>query len=457
MISVTFMKTSWATVFSLSIIGFSFSVAGQDVTEDFTWDLDYNISGTVEAYSSYFPNNDRAAKGQENDTWEQWSHLSLTGELFPTDSLTVTAKIDAIASTYRDAEQGVFPKPNISSDQPRYLDLNTLFVTYTGDDFDLTAGKAPLKVGVAELGSITDLYGTGNGANLRHGISAGVWQTTADIFIDDDILSVSWLPLEEASRRPPEGSRWADRTGLEKAGFNDLSPIEIKTKTRSGKPEHWSGLLKYSGFRSSLDYFVTAYWGLSPYQVLRTTNVTAPLPGETIYQERLRPKAFIASAGATTTWESWKFYGETLYQETADGRDDDFFRYLIGVRHNDDRIAPFLGADELSMTAEWSHEIITSGAGNDPRLSASSRSLRLQPRSLAFGIEAKYGDDLKLQIGSDYNFRDHDYSTGGGLVYDWNDNLSLSLTGFVFEGREDTHFGKYNHADLIEVGFEYKF
>lgn len=417
----------------------------------------YELETVLTAYPR--AGEDAESKGIEDQAIEAWSHLGMDSDTFLGDYWRFGLGVEAVASTYRGAERGVFSPPGSRSGDAHFVDLSRLSMTYLGDVVEVMAGKDGVPFGVAELYSPTDLYGRENSANPQHGVDYGVWQIRGDLYLGSDRLTAILLPIEEAGPGPAPHSRWVGGNGAAASEFADLDlpglppgvDAEIEDDLRGGHPSDWGYLVQYKGMATGLDYFVSGYTGPGPYPVLKN-----PPPGAINPFTKVYPRVTIASAGAALTEGPWKLYAEGLGYWAQQDRDDDISRMLLGAKYRETRWANSLGLDEITPVIEFAKEWRFDEQTN-PAYAVSSADARPNPDNVILSLTVKPDSEWKLGLGHNRSLRDRDALTSAYVRYQPNDNLWFSLAGTEYHGRDDTAFGRFSRYDNIEFQVNYKF
>lgn len=404
------------------------------------------------------PPDQARSEGIENEDFEAWTHLSADSDTFLNDYWTLGIGLEALASTYRGAEQGLFTKPGGETGQARYIDFSRLTLTYLGDVTEVMVGKDDVPIGVAEIYSPSDLYGRQNSANPQHGVDFGVWQLRADAYLDGgDRLTGIVLPVEENAPGASDSSRWGGNGGddfaaIEIPGLPPGFETEIEEKVRGvSGPTDWGYLLQYKGTATGMDYFATAFNGPGPFPVLK-----APPPGQLNPYDKVRPRVTIVSAGAALTEGSWKLYAEGLGYWAMRNRDDDLARGLIGAKYRETRFANSIGLDEIAPVVEYAREWRLDRQG-DPGYVASSEKARPNRNNILASLTVTV--DSEWTVGAAYNrsLKADDNLANAFVRFEPNDNLEIALSGYRYEGPENSLFGRYDRNDNVEISVGYSF
>jgi hypothetical protein len=449
--------TAIATLTVLPVSG----IAAEDGVADFFNQVLKNATYQSEAVVTGFREapDDPEHKGIEDDLVEGWSHLSMDSNSFIGDYWSFGLGLDAIASTYHDGEQGMFTAPGQGDGQGRYVDLNRLTLSYLGDNAEILIGKDTIPMGVAEIYSPADLYGSSNLINPQQNVDFGVWQARTDIYVGSDRLTAIVMPLIESGPSASELSRWyaGGSSGSNFAALNlpalpgGMTAEAEDVGYNNDDPGNWGYLVEYKGTATGFDYFGSAYTGPSPYPVLKNP------PSGQINPFRIEyPKVNIASLGATFTEGSWKFYGEGIGYWSPHGKDDDVARMMLGAKYRETTFANSIGLNEITPVVEFDKEWRLEEQSH-PDYSTSSADARPNPENIIAALTVTINDEWK--VGGAYNrsIRDRDSLTRLFVRYDPTDNLWMSVTAMGFHGSDGTVFGRFRRNDNVALKVHYSF
>lgn len=415
-----------------------------------------NAEYTFKADMNAFPD-----KPTSNNANQDEFHLLLRQEMKSNFSLSENTSVEytlkAGASSQPKEYRGAFNGPRTRDLEANYLDFNRLNMVSLGDEHTLVLGKEIIEGGFAELYSPTDRFGLADGKRPMAPEKMGVWQMSLEYFVGDDTLTATAIPFHQRSLVPSGRSRWAGSSG--DSSFTSLAlPVgaagaagtTIEDDYHAPAASNWGYLIEYSGVRDGYDYFWLAHHGPSIYPVLTQEDATVAT-----YQKE-DPMSWNYGGGVSAVIDEWKLYAEGIYQHSEEGKDENFIRYTLGFSYRETEYANSIGWMEFKPILEFSGDETTASA-NDPETVVNSSDARPFHNSLGFRVEMMKNDDWSFAPAFTYNFEGEDWTAGLGAQYKFDDNTKLRIVGAVFEGKDDTYYGRWRDNDNIQVGIEHKF
>jgi hypothetical protein len=215
--------------------------------------------------------------------------------------------------------------------------------------------------------------------------------------------------------------------------------------------DNMSYFTRFSGTLAGWDFFIAPYYGMSAAFVQR--QGTDPL----LFIKDV-PHVFNLSAGfATVLFERIQFHGESLYNWSKDGEDDDYFTGVIGFTYKYDRLPSWLHSDWVEITLEYAGEKILS-LQDAPGFVNSSRDARLGRNNLLGSVTYQVNEDLTFQLNGANQIQRTDHLIHvEGKYRVWTD--FYFILGFdEFGGQDnDTFYGRWEDNDRLTGIFEYVF
>ena len=409
----------------------------------FLADLEKNAKVTVEGYVTVFLHDPQSADADGDDV-TGWSRVAVRSNAKVADHLFFDAELRGLVSTLSKENQGLFAEPSSRTQRARLVDFDILSLTWEQPAYALLVGKASLPLGLSTLFSPADRFQMAYAAEPMQSYKTGVWQTRLDYFIDDDVASVAIAPFDSRSSSPPASSRWLGGSGNYYFNGLDLpTGTTLHDSYRDPTPDNWSYLVKYKGVRSGFDYFLAGHYGPSIYPVSHQDTTG---PATVVF-----PRAASAAAGITTTHGRWEVHGEGIYQLTEGNQDQDFLKYVAGVSYRETEWANAMGLAELQPVVEYAGEWVTDEqtAFGYTVNSSNSRPFR---DALLGRLQIRVDDEWSGFVGATYNFLDKDVSETAGIEYKYSDNLKAKVDLRLFNGEDETQFGRWKRNDLVRVG-----
>lgn len=416
-----------------------------DIKENAVYTVETSLMGFVD---------DPGYEKANDDSFHLFGLASMESNGYFTDNFAFSYDIYVAGSTQSGEYEGAFRAPGTNDRNAAIVDFTTLFFNYVNDTIEVVAGKKIIESGYAELYSPTDRFGLMNGLQPMDPKEFGVWYAGLDYFVQDDVLSFKIAPFHEKSIIPTDESRW-----LGSSGDGDL--IKLPAGTPPGNytfedefynenPENWSYSANYQGIREGYDFFGFVHYGPSIYTVLKKDQ-TDPLN-----YFKIDPKAWSLGGGYSHVISAWKLYGEGIAQFTENGEDEDFFRYTLGFSYRETTLANKLGMDEVTPILEFNGDERFSDQDAEGFASSSENSRPFQD-TLSGRLDFQINNEWASTFGGVYDFSEEDWVLGLGVEYSPTDNWTITLQGSMFDGEDDTQFGRWQDNDNIMCSVEYKF
>lgn len=417
----------------------------------------YVLEGSV----SYFPQTFLSTPARLPDDREGvfWTKAALKSQVFLNDSLAFKVNAYAAYSSPYNELRGILPSPDTEKPYAPHFHFKELSVRYDAASFSVTAGRAPMNVGLCTLYSPADRYRVVNAANPMKLDDLGAWQVSTDVFVGENSLRLTVLPFEERSPAPHGRSRWLGDvetgfvqastglgTGLTGGATGLTVPAGGSARTifrnRPGILVRWSGVLP------GWDYFGAVHHGPSNFPVLQHLS-----PHQFSAEN---PSAWTGSAGFSTTRGRWEFHGDGLYQVTDDEQDQDFLKYCLGATYRETALASRLGLEEIVPTVEYAGEWVTDEQ-DSPGFVVDSSKARPLRNSILYKTDLRPNDKVTFILAGILNLTGDDHADAIGIEYRPNDNLTWKAGYVQFHGRSGTPFGRWNKNDHFELGLVRRF
>ena len=341
----------------------------------------------------------------------------------------------------------------------RYVELNEFYFTYSKGNCDLTLGKKLFKVGISTLYSPTDRHSPREGNDPIDFKDLGIWQGRVDYYIKDISFTFAVLPIFQTNKSPSSHSRWTSSV-IEKDEQTDSDFYTLEAdKENTEIKDHYPGVklrnisyyARIKGTWHGWDWFLSTYQGLNPYYVLKKIKKG----GKTYY---IKKNVFIAeyAGGFSTSYKSWEFHGEVLYNHSYNKKDDDYFNYVGGITYTIDEWLQRLHLKKLIIIVEYAGEIPVHGqkARYYEKSSRECRAGRNDIYSL-FRLEAT--DDLIFKYKSNFEL-----SKGGRAnifisEYRLKPRVKWRTSFEFFNGGKKSYYGRWRKNDRMVMELIYSF
>lgn len=381
-----------------------------------------------------------------------WTRETLKTQAALLESLTATLALVTGYSGYDDELRGAFSSPDNEKVDARYVDFKELSLRFDHEAFAVTAGKAPIPVGLSTLYRPANRYRIVNTANPMHPDDLGAWQVSVDAFAGDHALRLSLLPFEPRAPSPHRSSRWLGASG-ESLSLSSTATAQGLMGGATGltapdgaTPQtvlhnRLGYLLKAQGVFPGVDYFMTAHYGQSSFPTIQN-----PAGNDFVLET---PAAATFSGGVAATQGAWEAHGEALYQLTDGDADQDFVQYVVGITYRETALAERIGFEEIMPVVEYAGDWVTDQQDNPGRTVDSARARPLR-NAVLVKVDVKPTDKLTGTLARIQHLSSQDYAQGFGIEYRATDNLTLQAIAVVFGGLDDTPFGRWDRNDHVE-------
>ncbi|MGB0723294.1 MAG: hypothetical protein ACPGU7_12960 [Gammaproteobacteria bacterium] len=416
-----------------------------------------NAAYTLRVGSEIFPSSPGSASAYD-DSVHLLTVLSMKSSLAlgETSSLEFTARA-GWSSQGREYDD-ILRMPGSDHDEAQYLDFDRLNITHYGDAATVMVGKEIIETGVSEMNSANDRFGLANGKRPQAPMRYGVWHASMEYYVEDDTITGKIMPFHERSLSPSPRSRWAGASG-----DSDFTNVTLPLGTlggagttiedeyyNEGDVEDWGYFLKYAGTREGYDFFVLGHHGPSIYPTLVQQDPTLPV------YKKVDPLAWSFGGGVSMVTGAWKLYGEGIAQITDNDADEDFLRYTLGASYRETEWANSVGWQEFKPIVEFYGDETLDEVG-DTTVVASSESARPFHNAIGLRLEMTHDDMWSFAPAFNLNFEEGDWVAGIGAQYRPNDNLTFRAAVSVFDGDDETYYGRWRRNDNLHIGAEYKF
>lgn len=352
----------------------------------------------------------------------------------------------------KDTYKGIGDELRDNSRNRRYLQLAELNTVSTFGNFELTIGKKSVKVGVSTLYSPAERFKVAEGNDPIDIKEIGLWQIRGDYFKNDTTYTLVFLPVYNESKVPSKITRWSGENDNESTSteFDGVSEDDIDKEIVNITPQNFSYLAKIKTILKGWDLFAAGYYGVSPYAVLRKDVNNS----NKYYREH--PMISSISSGFATTYKKFEFHGEGYLQHSPQGKDDDFFNYVLGSTYTLDEWVQYIWLDRIDATIEYAGEVILKDQYAD-NYERSSKDQRAGRNNILGRFNAKINEKLNLEWYFTRSFDDKGYMHHYGANYKFKGGVTLKAFFDFFDGPKDSYYGKWRNNDRFMAFLEYKF
>ena len=337
--------------------------------------------------------------------------------------------------------------------------LKEAYLIYSTDNYDLAFGKKVFKVGVSTLYSPSNVYNISLSPDPLDPYIIGTWLGRASYYQDDNEYSFVVFPAISDSKSFSEKSRWAGNE--DKNRQNDSSfIIPANSKVIDDKDNKLRFLAKFKSkfdvdlLDISVEYMLDVGYGPSLYNILEKTDKENVL-------FKTKPKVVYTSGGFTTTHGKFGIHAEYYYQHSIDSLDDDFISAVGGASYNLDKWVDKVGFKEVKMVVEYVREIRTRDAENE-KTYETSRKERAPKNDILVKVDGEISDKLSLTYFGNFRLELNQQKDSGryqkfSANYRIKDGLNSDFFVELFNGDQNSYYGKWRNNDRIGFDLKYNF
>lgn len=334
-----------------------------------------------------------------------------------------------------------------TDNQRHFFDVNELYLSLFFPACDIFLGKKIYVNTLSTLYSPADNYSAQDLNDPLNPGSFGKYQLQGDFFIGDSTLTFIFFPVYQGGKGISPLSRWGYYKALEYE--ENLAGAE-DDGTRHYEDIIWSNfsyLFRYKTTLSGLDLFVSAFYGLAG------NSVGKDVEGEV--ESDVVP-VINGSAGFSATIEKFELHGETLYNYTIDSKDDDYIRYVAGLRYTLDELPGFIPLEKIEMAAEYAGEhIFKRQSAAD--YSTSSEDARLLKNDVLAMLLFQYNEKIKLRVLGQYEIIDMGLVFSSNFSWQFLENLEMSIGCDFFFASDASNYYYWRDSNRLLVNFTYDY
>lgn len=398
--------------------------------------VDQSVKTMATAFTSDAPD------GMSNNAYEASVLYTAKTNVFLSDEVTLAVS-GFLQGSPNSGRKGILVGPNENDSRSPLADFIEVGLRWDGENASFKIGKWKQNYEFAERLSVLNRYNLSDYTVPLNTVGTGNWLAQWQQFIGDGHLNVTIMPFHPSTGHPAEHSRWY---GVSGGGTLIASDIPGST-VRSGKPDI---SVIWEGSAERFDYTIGASRAQSQYSVIRldTTKI------ETVEEY---PDALALFGGFSLPSDGNRFFVEAYYQDTADGRDDDFLRVSAGASFGLFEYAEKLDINDLKFAVEFLADRTVRKQSNPGYSIPSSLSRPLQ-NALNLSLTANLTEKWTFQQEFTRGFSKRDSWSVSQVSYDIDDSTKVSARYVRIDGNPDTSlYGKWKHNDNFTIEFTRNF
>jgi len=332
-----------------------------------------------------------------------------------------------------------------------FFGIKESYYMHNFSNYDLTIGKRLYTNSASMIYSPSDIYNQTLAPDPLDPYKVGVWLTKLDYYVNDARYTLAFFPFISPTKPTSPKTRWSgDEEQKSTGNFNGVDAKEI-TPDRNNKVR---GVL---GYRNSINgYDIVANLGAGPslYSVLLKTKKPHA------YKE-VFPTAVWASAGVSTTYKKLELHSEAYYQIVESNEDDDFISAVFGGKYTLDRWVDKIKLKQIDIIVEYVREFVTDHMNNN-KVYKSSKDSRAFKNDFLIKIDGEINYKWSLNYFANFRLSTDQRKNSGryqkvGVTYKPKDAMEVAVYGEVFNGEDDSYYGKWRNNDRIVTQFKYSF
>ena len=332
--------------------------------------------------------------------------------------------------TQGDTYRGVSPLLQDDEYYRRIFELNEIYGVYSLDTMDITVGKKEFTTGISTLYSPSDRFRPADLHDPLDPKQFGLWQLKSDYYLDRSKFEFALMPIYVFKKYPAPSSRWWGETDVSSNTSSNTNVNNTGSAAEDMPNVSWEYIDVFAKYKTTLsgwDVFLSANSGPNPYQVTRQE-------GDTTWTTVNR--IFTLAGGFSTTMGKFEIHGESLYNYSYQGRDDDYISSVFGFTYTVDDYAKYIFMEQVIITLEYAHEVIVDKQDAD-NYTGSSRDGRAGTNEALARIQFKYNEDLKFKNYTHYRVSDLSWMNRFEVSYRFFSGLTFVCAYELFEDEDD--------------------
>ena len=335
--------------------------------------------------------------------------------------------------------------------------IRELYMLESAENYDFTIGKKIFKAGIATLYSPTDIYNISLSPDPLDPYTLGVWLSDFEYYSGNSSYGIVFFPVISNMKTFSPESRWSGNQDVKKSNINNFV-VPTKSEIKQDTDNKIRVLLKYKTntiiYDKGIDFIFDVGYGPSLYTILEYTEK------KNVYLET-RPKALYFSTGFSTTYKKFEIHSEVYYQKVIGEKDDNFISAVGGGTYTLDEWIDKLGLNKVSMTVDYVKEIITNKFDADTTYRSSDKE-RAPKNDILIKADAEINDKWTLSYFGNFRLEIDQRKDSGryqkfSSTYKLKDGIVSDIFLEVFNGDENSYYGKWKQNDRIGVQIKYSF
>lgn len=338
-------------------------------------------------------------------------------------------------------------------DSRRVIYPSQLYVKKRIEDSDLIAGYKYVEDGISTLYSPSNRLARVDGDHPTDPDKLGVWQASWTYYSSGNNSSeLRLMPYFKESRIPPESSRWmAVKGDFNLVGIDYEGNEAGDGQTSENKIHHGvkdiGYMVKQKVTVENADLFASAYRGYLPQPVTKRSDNKS---------EKEYIKGVLVSGGFSTARGTWEYHGELVYQIPVNRKDDQYINYVLGAEHDINLLFGIKGIDSAKLTVEYANEWVIKDR-NHPDYPVDQKPARVGRNAVYILQRVDIDDKNKVFYRSSCNISKGDNMHRVGYEYEFGEGNSAEVGYEWFNGKQETHFGRWSDNDRLIFKFTKKF
>jgi hypothetical protein len=331
------------------------------------------------------------------------------------------------------------------------LSIEELFLSIFFDNVDLYLGKKLLTNTLSTIYSPADIYNAVDTNSPFHSSTLGKVLLEMNYYVGNFSVTAAVFPVYQGGKPFDPLSRWGYYRTVELAQLagGAIDDLVVVDEYPDILWENISYFLRLKANLPQIDFFLSGFYGLNGNQVF----TLGPLPF-TVSREIV--PVVNAAAAFSTTLGRVELHGEALYNYTPKSRDDDYLRYVAGVRYSFDEFERVSLLDKVDFILEYAGEVLIREQSNES-YDFSSENARALKNDLLGSVEIDFAEEFALCFSSQYDIGGKGISFLSDIEYSGLENLQLNLKLQLFYADEDSDLYYWRDNGRIITAVRYSF